>query len=113
MFENYSTAEIVARLPDYFIPETAAGITASIEFKLQGTDGGTWHVLIADQTCTVVDGGLGSADLKLEAKVGDILDLLSGKLNPMVALFTGKIRFEGDQKLALKLASLFREPDFL
>jgi len=113
VFEDYSTAEIVARIPDYFIPENAAGITSSIEFKLQGTDGGTWHMLIADQTCTVVDGGLESADLKLGAKASDILQLLSGKLNPMVALFTGKIRFEGDKNVAMKLATLFREPDFL
>ena len=47
------------------------------------------------------------ADCTINVSKGDFLELVSGKLNPMNAVMTGKVQIDGDMGVAMKLQSLF------
>jgi len=49
------------------------------------------------------------ADTILRLSSGDLARLIAGKLSPMLAFSTGKLRVEGSKGVALKLASLLDE----
>lgn len=48
-----------------------------------------------------------AADCTVSVSKEDFKDLLSGDLNPMMAVMSGKIRLSGDMGVAMKLQSLF------
>ncbi|MEM6633986.1 MAG: acyl-CoA dehydrogenase family protein, partial [Bacteroidota bacterium] len=47
------------------------------------------------------------ADCTINVSKGDFLELVSGKLDPMNAVMTGKVQIDGDMGVAMKLQSLF------
>ncbi|MEL6853384.1 MAG: SCP2 sterol-binding domain-containing protein, partial [Bacteroidota bacterium] len=47
------------------------------------------------------------AECTVNVSVEDFQGLVSGKLNPMNAVMSGKVRIEGDMGVAMKLQSLF------
>lgn len=48
------------------------------------------------------------ADCTVKMSFEDFLKLKDGELNPMMAVFSGKIKVSGDMSLALKLQSLLK-----
>lgn len=46
------------------------------------------------------------ADCVIKTSVETLMKLQSGKLNPMMAAMTGKVKIKGDMGLAMKLQSL-------
>ncbi|MGD0708920.1 MAG: SCP2 sterol-binding domain-containing protein [Anaerolineaceae bacterium] len=101
-------------LPKAFLPEKAAGVSATIVFDLTGEKGGKWGVTIKDQTCTVIPGPLENPRLTLTADAQDVLDIFTGKLDAMKALMMGKLHMLGDMGLAMKLMGFFSlSPDLL
>jgi putative sterol carrier protein len=97
-------------LPKAFLPEKAAGVSATVLFDLAGEKGGKWGVTIKDQTCAVVPGPLENPRLTLSANAQDLLDIFTGKLDAMKALMSGKLHMLGDMGLAMKLMSYFSIP---
>ena len=65
------------------------------ELLLDGTDGGA----------TVTEGG-GEADTVLRLSSADLARLIAGRLSPMLAFSTGRLRVDGSKGVAMKLASL-------
>lgn len=102
---------LMSLLPQVFLPDQAKGISALIYFDLPGESGGDWSVKIDDQTCKVVNEKAVNPDLTLHAKDQDILDIFTGRLDPSVALLFGKLRIDGDMRLAMKLVELFDTRD--
>lgn len=98
-------------LPQVFLPERSMGTSAVINFDLSGEGGGEWAVTIRDQTCVVSESKAANPDLTLFAKSKDILDLFTGKLDATRALLFGKLRMDGDMRLAMKLVDLFDTKD--
>jgi putative sterol carrier protein len=49
------------------------------------------------------------ADTVLRLASGDLEKLIAGRLSPMLAFSTGRLRVEGSKGVALKLASLLDE----
>lgn len=98
-------------LPDVFLPQNAVGISAVVNFALTGDGGGDWAVIIRDKACAVNKGLAANPDLTLHAKAKDILDLFTGKLDATKALLFGKLRMDGDMRLAMKLIDLFDTKD--
>jgi putative sterol carrier protein len=90
-------------LPDRFKPEKAAGIDAKVQLTLTGLDGGEWVVTVKDKKIQVTEGIDSSATLKLKMSEEDFLDMINGKLKAEKAFFTGKIQFNGNISMALKL----------
>lgn len=47
------------------------------------------------------------ADCTVDVSMDDFQSLLSGDLNPMAAVMSGKVKIKGDMGVAMKLQSLF------
>ena len=90
-------------LPARFKPEKAAGIDVVAQLNLTGAKGGDWVVIIRDQKLQVREGTIPSPTLTLKMVENDFMDIVNDKLSTEKAFFTGKINFEGNLSLALKL----------
>lgn len=99
--------ELMERLPEFFVPERAAGIRASVQFDLSGEQGGQWIVNINNGTCQLISGKNDAADLLFQAAAADVLDIFYRRLNPMSAFMQGRLQLKGNMNLALSLFSLF------
>ena len=90
-------------LPARFKPDKAVGIDVVAQLNLTGANGGDWVVTIKDQKLQVTEGTTPSPTLTLKMAEKDFMDIVNGKLSTEKAFFTGKINFEGNLSLALKL----------
>ncbi len=101
---------IFALMPELFLPEKAQGLTVSVYYQVTGEGGG-------DYTCLIENGVF---SLKREAKpdatsvvvIGgeDWIALNEGKLDPMQAFMTGKLKGTGDLGLLQKFPKFFKKP---
>ena len=90
-------------LPARFKPEKAAGIDVVAQLNLTGANGGDWVVTIKDQKLQVREGTTPSPTLTLKIAENVFMEIVNGKLSTERAFFTGKLHFEGNLSLALKL----------
>ncbi|XP_051956675.1 sterol carrier protein 2-like [Xyrauchen texanus] len=82
-------------------------------FKVKEGPGGKEATWIVD-----VKNGKGSVDNDTEKKAdctfaladSDLLDLMTGKVNPQTAFFQGKLKITGNMGMAMKLQSLQLQP---
>jgi len=100
-------ADIFNNIAERFNVEKAAGVNMSVAFKLSGDDGGEWGVKVADGTCEVVEGGMDSPTATISMDAGDYVDMTTGKLNPMMAFMSGKVKVDGDLNSVMKFQQLF------
>ncbi len=103
-----TVAEVFEQIPNYFNPAAAAGVNKTILFNITGTEAGTWAVKIANQTCEVIRNEVEKPDLTLTISDKDWLAIIDGKLNPMTAYMTGKLKATGDLMLAMRITNLFK-----
>jgi putative sterol carrier protein len=97
-------------MPELFLPEKAQGLTVSVYYQVTGEGGG-------DYTCLIENGVF---SLKREAKPDatsvvviageDWIALNEGKLDPMQAFMTGKLKGTGDLGLLQKFPKFFKKP---
>ena len=100
--------ELMNRMPKAFMPETAEGVDAVIQYHLSGEEGGDWVVTIRDQQCTVDEGSTENPTMTLEADAQDYKDVILGKLDPMAAFMQQKLRLKGNLNMALGLTKYFK-----
>jgi putative sterol carrier protein len=93
-------------LPEKFDPEKAAGLSAVVQFKISGENGGQWVLRIENQKLELSDGTTDSPNMTLIMKDKDYVDLVNGKLSGQKAFMTGKLKFKGDMNLGMKLQKL-------
>jgi len=91
-----------------FIPEKAVGVNAVIQYKLAGDEGGNWIITIKDGKCTVADGMAEKPNLTVSAVARDFLNIMTGKMDGMMAFMQGKLRVTGDLNLAQRLLTMFK-----
>ena len=110
--ENHSVTAMVVETPKEFFekqlhtqfrPEKAEGINAVAQVNLTGPDGGNWTITIKDQKMHVTEGNAPAPTLKLTVAASDFMDMINHKLKVEKAFFSGKISFEGELTVALKL----------
>jgi putative sterol carrier protein len=101
-------SDFIARMSAAFVPEKAAGIDATIQIKLTGSQPGEWFAAIKDNQCTISQGVANAAKLTVSADSGDFIKIFTGQLDGMQAFMQGKIKIAGDMSLALKLLNLFK-----
>lgn len=100
--------QVMERTPAAFMPETAQGVNAVVQYHLTGDGGGDWVLKIADGTCTVAEGRADSPTLTLTMDANEYVALVLGRLDAMGAFASGKVKLKGDMMLAMKLQGYFR-----
>jgi putative sterol carrier protein len=104
--ENFS--DLMNNLPNAVDIEKARGMHALVQFSIAGEGGGQWAVTVDDGRVSVQKGSHPKPELILKADAKDAASLMTGKLNPMTAFMTGKIKLVGDMGLAMKLLGLLK-----
>jgi putative sterol carrier protein len=100
-------AEIFENMPQRFNAEKAGDMDATVQFDLAGDGGGQWYVVIADGAAAVEQGTADNATATLKMTASDYQDMVGGKLNPMAAFMSGKIKVEGDLNTIMKFQTVF------
>ncbi len=101
-------ADIMGSMPKALIPEKAAGVDATIQFKFSGAEAGEWYVTIKDGKCSVEKGAFPSPKVTLSADSSDYIRIINGELDGMQAFMLGKLKLSGDLSLAMKLLGMFK-----
>jgi putative sterol carrier protein len=87
-------------------PDLATKVSASFQFHLSGDQGGSW-VVDMKNAGEVHSGSIENADCIITMSDADFVALAQGKLNPMAAFSSGKLKLQGNPMVAMKLQSLF------
>lgn len=102
-----TVAELFEKMPSQFQADKAGDMNAVILFDLSGEGGGQWNVKIADGACDINEGTVDSPKATVRMDAGDYKDMITGKLNPMMAFMSGKVKVEGDLNSVMKFQQLF------
>lgn len=101
IFENMCTQ---------FVPERAATDKAVIAFAITGENAGTYFARVDNGTCETGIGlpTTGDPDITISSDSADFIALVTGKLSPIVAMTTGKVKIKGPMGMAMKFAQWFK-----
>jgi len=99
--------QLMDALPDFFVPDRAVGVNQIVQLNLAGEKGGDWVVHIHDQQIDVNRGNVTHPDLAVSGNAQDVLDMFTGKLDPMRAYMLGRIRLAGSMSQAMKFSRYF------
>jgi putative sterol carrier protein len=102
-----TVAETIKGLQQHFNSEATAGLNKIIQLHITGNEAGQWALKIANQACELIPGGVEKPDLTLSLTDKDWIAIAEGKLNPMKAYMTGKLKATGDITLAMRIPSIF------
>lgn len=106
--KGYETAAAVFKvMPAAFNPEAAGGVNVVFQYIISGANGGDWSCAISDGRCMVVSGRHEKPTCTLKMTDGDFLDMMNGKLKPMQAYTSGKLKIEGDIMKSQLIEKLF------
>lgn len=103
-----SVKDVIAVMPQHFVPDAAAGMNAVLQLDLEGDGGGLWHLTVANQQLAIHDGPAASPNMTLKMAAADYLAMINGETDPMQLFMKGKVKVGGDLSLALKLQKLFK-----
>lgn len=95
--------DLLNKLPAAINPAAVAGIDRTLQFNTSQPA----YVTIRDGACSVTEGTAENADLTLTLSDDDLIRLMTGKLDGMMAVMTGKLKLRGDMGLAQKIGKFF------
>lgn len=107
--EHLTIKQIMELMPGLFIPEKAGNLNTLVQYRFSGIQPGEWLMRISDGVCTVQEGVTEQPKITIDADSQSYIDMIEGRLNPMMALMQKKIRILGDQVLAMKFTSFFKK----
>jgi putative sterol carrier protein len=89
-------------------PGPAKEIGAKYQLNITGDGGGEWYIDASDSGPKAEAGNPGTADCTIEISVDDFQKLVEDpQANGMQLFFSGKLKVQGNQMLAMKLQKLF------
>ncbi len=100
--------QIFKNLPQNVDVSKLGDFNATVVFSLTGEGGGDWQVNIDDGKVTTAKASAEKPTAKVIMDADDYKDMMSGKLNPVQAFMSGKVRVEGDLNAVMKLQSMFK-----
>lgn len=108
MSENM-VKDIFDNMCTQFLPEKAANDKAIIGFNLSGDNGGTYYARIENGTCETGAGAPpATADITISSDAQDFINLVTGKISPIIAMTSGKFKIQGPMGVAMKFAQWFK-----
>ncbi len=99
--------QVMSSMQGNFLADKAQGLDATVQFNLTGEGGGEYYMTIQNGQIGVTPGAAPSPKMTLTADAKDYADIAAGRLNPMAAFSSGKLKVSGDMMFAMKFASLF------
>lgn len=108
MVSREEVASVFPVMVERFDPTKAEGVNGTIQFSLSGESGGDYWLRIADGKAETGTGLIENPRMTLRSSADDFYSMLEGKLNPMQAFMTGKIKVQGDTTMAMKLMPLIQ-----
>ncbi len=99
--------DFIKAVPNLIDESKTIGVHAQIQLNLSGDGGGNYYVVVNDGSVRVEKGKLENPQMTLSASTETALELLKGKVNPMNAVMTGKVKIAGDMSVGMKLFKLF------
>lgn len=101
-------SQIFDEMAKRFQPDRAAGQSAVIGWDITSSDGThSWHIKVADGTCTPQQGAADSARVTLGMALPDFLRFITGQLDGMQAFMTGRLKLSGDMMFAQSMQAWF------
>jgi putative sterol carrier protein len=97
--------EFLNKLPSKVDPSVIEGMETRFHFDLDGENGGQYTVEVADGKVSVAEGLNGDPKCVVRSSSENFIDLATGKLNPMMAVFTGKVKISNPGEM-LKYAKI-------
>ncbi len=91
-----------------FIPEKAQGVDASISYHITGKGGGQWTISIKDDKMTLTQEILKDPTVHIVAGDAAYHDIVTGKLDGITAVVTGKMQIEGDLNFMAQFREMFQ-----
>lgn len=99
--------DFILTLPESVKPEWLEKVDdTNFHFDILGEGGGQFSVVVQDKALKVYEEFVGEPKCKITAKNENILKLLRGEMNPMMAVFTGKLKISNTAEV-MKYAKLF------
>ena len=79
----------------------------AVQVNVSGKDPGTYYVEVKDHKTTIGTGKCKKPDSEVTMSLSDMNLFLDGKLNPMMAYFSGRLKAKGDLGKLMVFSSLF------
>lgn len=102
-------AAVFEAMPSAFKSDASAGIDAVFQYVISGKSGGNWFCAIKDQGCKIAAGQHEKPTCILKMGDSDFLDMMNGKMKPMQAYTSGKLKIEGDIMKSQLIEKLFKK----
>ncbi len=100
--------DIFSKIPEAFRSDKAVGVDVVFQYRISGPGGGDWNVSVKDGACKVAEGVHPNPTTTILMSDEDFLSLMSGKLNPMQAFSSGKLKIQGDLMKSQLIQQLFK-----
>jgi putative sterol carrier protein len=101
---------IFSLMPELFLAEKAQGLTVSVYYQVTGEGGGDYTCRIDNGAFSLVREAKPDATSVVVIGAEDWIALSEGKLDPMQAFMTGKLKGTGDLGLLQKFPKFFKKP---
>lgn len=101
-----NTRELLYALPAKVSPSAIEGQETVFHFDIDGDQGGQYTISVANGNIKVEDGLVGEPKCVIRASSENFINLVTGELNPMMAVLTGKVKISNQSEM-LKYAKIF------
>jgi long-chain acyl-CoA synthetase len=100
-------AHLFEDMKDRFIPQKGKGVHATVSYHITGKGGGQWTVTIDDGKFLLSTTVLKNPTVYIVARDSDYHDIVTGKLDGITAVLTGKMTIEGDVQFMSEFRNMF------
>jgi putative sterol carrier protein len=101
-----SAKDFITTLPQSVPQEYLEEVDTNFHFDIEGEGGGQFSVIVKDNNIEVLEHFEGEPNCVIKAKEENFIKLLRGELNPMMAVFSGKLKVS-DTGEVMKYAKIF------